>query len=412
MGEAAREERDTAREERDTTDEWIRAPRLRTARENEGRHATWLELFFDLVFVAAVGRLAHVLGEDVSARGVLVYLALFVPVWWAWIGATFYADRFDTDDLADRVLALAQMAAAAAMAVNVDHALDSSGAAFALSYAAFRVLLVLQYAVASRHAPEARPLALRFAAGFALAAAVWVASAFVEPPLRWWMWAAGIAVDLLTPITAGRLHAKVPVDTSHLPERFGLFVIIVLGESIVAVVATLDRRVWGPPAAFAALLALVMAFSLWWIYFANLDGAAVRAARRDGRTWLYQVWLYTHFPLAAALAAAGTGVAHALAVPRGAPLPDADRWLICGSFAVCLVAIGVLDRVYAAAGSSRSTWMQAMWRMGGAAFALVVAVVGAPMRPVTVMACLAALGIVQVVTDPPRHREEIGDGEE
>ncbi|HEU4451639.1 MAG TPA: low temperature requirement protein A [Longimicrobium sp.] len=397
-----------------TSEEWIRPPELRTAEETEDgeRHATWLELFFDLVFVAAVGRLAHVLGEDVGWRGVAVYAALFVPVWWAWIGATFYSDRFDTDDLADRVLALAQMAAAAAMAVNVDHALDSSGAAFALSYAAFRAILVAQYLYAGRHAPEARALCRRWALGFAIAAVLWAISALVPPPLRYGLWAAGIAVDFLTPITAGRIHRDVPTDTTHLPERFGLFIIIVLGESIVAVVTTLDRKVWGLPGASAAFLALVVAFSLWWIYFGNLDGTAIRAARREGRTVLYQVWLYAHFPLAAALAATGVAVGHILAMPPGGEMKEADRWLLCGAFALCVAAIGVLDRVYAAAGSPRSSTVQAVWRFGGAAFALLVGALGAEMRPVEVMAFLAALGIIQVVTDPPRHREEIGDGDD
>jgi low temperature requirement protein LtrA len=393
--------------------EWIRPPKLRTAEETEegDRHATWMELFFDLVFVAAVGRLAHVLGEHVGWAGVGAYVVLFVPVWWSWIGATFYADRFDTDDLADRVLTLAQMAAAVAMAVNVDHALDSSGAAFALSYAAFRVILVVQYLIAARHAPEARALSRRWAVGFAIAAVLWAASALVPAPLRYWLWGAGILVDLLTPVTAGRIHKDVPTDTTHLPERFGLFIIIVLGESIVNVVATLDRKVWGVPAAASAFLALVVAFSLWWIYFANLDGAAVRAARREGRTRLYQVWLYTHFPLAAALAAAGVAVGHLLGIPPGGELEAADRWLLCGSVALCVAAIGVLDLVYTSAGSSRSSKTQAAWRIGGAVFVIGVGILGDEMHPVEVMAFLAIIGILQVITDPPRHREEIGDAD-
>ncbi len=303
------------------------------------------------------------------------------------------------------------MGAAVAMAVNVDHAFDTSGAAFALAYAAFRVILVVQYLLAARHAPEARALARRWAVGFAIAALLWAASALVPAPLRWWLWGAGMAVDLLTPVTAGRIHKDVPTDTTHLPERFGLFIIIVLGESIVNVVATLDRKVWGLPAAASAFLALVVAFSLWWIYFANLDGAAVRAARRHGRTRLYQVWLYTHFPLAAALAAAGVAVGHLLAIPPGGELEAADRWLLCGSVAVCVAAIGVLDLVYTSAGSSRSSKTQGAWRIGGAVFAVAVGALGDEMRPVEVMALLAIVGILQVITDPPRHREEIGDAD-
>jgi low temperature requirement protein LtrA len=110
------------------------------------RHATWLELFNDLVFVVVIFQLAHNLEEDFSLYGFLGFLALFVPVWWSWIGVVFYATRFETDDLGHRILVLLQMVGAAAMAVFVSDALGNDSAGFALSYAAIRILLVLEYA--------------------------------------------------------------------------------------------------------------------------------------------------------------------------------------------------------------------------------------------------------------------------
>ena len=114
-------------------------------KNNTNRRATWLELFYDLVFVVVIFQLAHNLEEDFSLYGFLGFLALFVPVWWSWIGAVFYATRFDTDDLGHRILILLQMVGAAALAVNVPDGLGDDSAGFALSYAAIHIILVLEY---------------------------------------------------------------------------------------------------------------------------------------------------------------------------------------------------------------------------------------------------------------------------
>lgn len=99
---------------------------------NTNRHATWLELFYDLVFVVVISHLAHSLGDDFSLFGFLGFLALFIPVWWSWTGAAFYATRFDPDDLGHRILILLQMVGAAALAVNVPDGLGNSSAGFIL----------------------------------------------------------------------------------------------------------------------------------------------------------------------------------------------------------------------------------------------------------------------------------------
>lgn len=101
-------------------------------KEEKERHATWLELFYDLVFVAVVSQLSENLDHDISLMGLLSFVALFIPVWFAWLGATFFATRFGTDDLVHRILTLLQMMGAAAMAVNVSHGLGETSAGFAL----------------------------------------------------------------------------------------------------------------------------------------------------------------------------------------------------------------------------------------------------------------------------------------
>src|SRR6185436_3596086 len=142
----------------------VRAGKLRyVAGQSADRKVTWLELFFDLVFAAAVAQVASPLGDDYSIAGLLRFSILFVLIWWAWTGHAVFSTRFDTDDVVQRLLTLVQMFGVAVMAANARDALDSrSSAGFAAAYAALRVVLVFQYARARASVPEARLLSTRY----------------------------------------------------------------------------------------------------------------------------------------------------------------------------------------------------------------------------------------------------------
>lgn len=125
---------------------FLQPPRLRIGEDTEEeRRATWLELFYDLVFVVAVSQLAHNFNEDISLSGLFGFVVLFIPVWWSWIGTTFYANRFDSDDVGHRLLIGIQMLTAAAMAINIYHGLGESSPGFAISYTLGRVVLIIEY---------------------------------------------------------------------------------------------------------------------------------------------------------------------------------------------------------------------------------------------------------------------------
>jgi len=250
-------------------------------RRGEGRErkTTWLELFFDLVFVVAVEQVARRLEGPVTADAVLGFAVLAAPVWWAWVGYVYYKDRFGTDDLSDRLLTLLQMGAALALAVRAHDALEEGAAAFALAYGAFRLILTFRYVRAVMTDDEARRLAIPFAIGYGLAAPLWLASAAVPSPARFALWGAGFLVDLATPVAARRLNVEFPLNSAHLQERFGQFTLIVLGVGIVGVVEGLRDLHWAPGAGLTAALALVVAFALWWVYFETLDVAG-RSTRR------------------------------------------------------------------------------------------------------------------------------------
>ena len=155
--------------------------------EHGGRKVTWLELFFDLIFVAAVAQVAEPLRHDYSLTELVRFTPLFTLIWWAWTGHTFFSTRFDSDDAIQRGLTFLQIFAVAAMAANAKDALDSrSSAGFAAAYAVVRLVLVAQY-LRARHVADARGLALRYVAGHGTAAGLWLASALVPSPQRFWL---------------------------------------------------------------------------------------------------------------------------------------------------------------------------------------------------------------------------------
>src|ERR687898_623570 len=196
---------------------WLRPPRLRTlADAEEERHASWLELFFDLVFVVAIAELSHELVVNHTLNGFAIFAALFVPVFVAWQGFSFYADRFDTDDVIFRVCMLAAMLAVAALAIQIPSvAHGESSAGFALAYIAIRVLTVVLNLRAYRHVPLARPLIGRYVAAFSFSVALWTVSLAVPEPWRFLLWGIGVAVDLGVPALVGpRFVGRVPLHAS------------------------------------------------------------------------------------------------------------------------------------------------------------------------------------------------------
>jgi low temperature requirement protein LtrA len=256
---------------------WLRPPRLRTLAEEE-RHASWLELFFDLVFVVAIAELSHELVVNHTLGGFATFAALFVPVFVAWQGFSFYADRFDTDDVLFRVSMLIAMLAVAALAIQIPSVTHGASTGFALSYVAIRSLTVALNLRAYRHVSLARPLIGRYVVAFSFSVALWTVSLAVPEPWRFLLWGIGLAADLGVPALIGpRFVGRVPIHASHIPERFALFTIIVLGESVVAVALGVADSDWKFSSAVGAVLGFLTVACLWWTYFDVGAGLAPKA---------------------------------------------------------------------------------------------------------------------------------------
>ncbi len=282
---------------------WFQPPRLRTLATLGERHASWLELFFDLVFVVAITELSRVLVENHSAMGFVRFAALFVPVYVAWQGYMAYATRFDTDDLGMRAAYFAAMLAIAAMAVQIgDVAQGRHTAGFALAYVALRSIMLALYLRAWRAVPEARALIRFYGGGYAVGVALWLGSLAFDTPWRYVVWIVAQVLELSLPPLSTHLHRRIPTDPRHLPERWALFTLIVLGESVAAVAIQASSTHWHVSSVFAAVLGFAAVACVWWLYYDRQASVELR-----GSTMSVVVYSYAHIPLLLGLAAMGAG---------------------------------------------------------------------------------------------------------
>lgn len=374
----------------------VQPPQLRTLEEGE-RTATWLELFYDLVFVASVAALGVRLAHDASWEGWTSYAAYFALVWWLWASHTFYADRYDTDDLVYRLLAGVQMVAIAfiAASLSADH---GSTVVFAGAYAAARLILLVMYARVYRHVEESRELVKGYLIGFGTAAVVWVIAIFVPDPARFWLWGLALAIDLATPFLMRRAQAAVPLDVSHLPERFGLFTILVLGESIVAVTVALGHVEWQWATSITGGFGIVVATAIWWIHFDNVDGFVVR--RRGRKTdWRPTVWIYSHLPLAVGIAMVGVGIEYAIvAADHHHEYHSPDRWVLLGGAAIAFSAMAAIQSASVREATDQVRRRLLINRLGAVPVVLMIGVLGTT-GPVMTMLLLGGVCLAQVAAD-------------
>ncbi len=304
------------------------------------------------------------------------------------------------------------MVGAAAMAVFVSDAIGNDSAGFALSYAAIRIILVIEYVRTgiSKSFSSATPLIRRYSIGFLCGAIVWIISAFIPPPFRYLLWGIGLAIDFATVITAGRLHSQFAPHISHLPERIGLFIIIVLGESVLEVVAGISNMEFDIYSILILGLSLSIPFSLWWLYFDSVDGAPIRALREKGKISVYSLWLIGHFPLVVAITSVGVGLGYISSNAHGLALSYSEQWLVCGSVALSLGAQGVIHLssayYYLHTGSTqdyRASIRWATYRIISAGMVLLIPILLIPLSPFLLVCILAAICIAQIVVDLKQH---------
>jgi low temperature requirement protein LtrA len=318
----------------------LEPPRLRTNEDPASeRHATWYELFFDLVFAAAVIELATALADDPTSAVFGRFAGLFVAIAWAWAGFAVYANRFDTDDLIYRLIKGGAAFATAALAVEIPRLMVGEGGsmAFAIGYAAVRLLLVALYVRARLHVREqGRRLIDTYIVTITFTAGLWLASIMFPAPYRFIIWGVALALDLCVPPYAWRILGSSTIVVSHITERFGQFFIVVLGVSVASVVGAVSGLQFSFEAWVLAAACFITALSLWWIYFDLADTSVV------GRGALGLVFVYGHFPLLPGIAAFAAGTTLAITEVNRDALEPGGRWALAGGLAVFALALAVM----------------------------------------------------------------------
>jgi low temperature requirement protein LtrA len=292
---------------------WYRRMRARRPDEHH-RAATPLELLFDLCFVVAVAQAAaglhHAVSENHVGAGLFGYLTVFFAIWWAWMNFTWFATAFDSDDVPYRLTTLVQIAGGLVLAAGVSPALERTDfTIITVGYVIMRLAMVTQWLRAARSDPEHRAVALAYAVGITVAQLGWIARLALPAGLLVPSFFVLVAAELAVPALAERRGQPV-WHAEHIAERYGLFTLIVLGESVLAASlafeAAFTRTDHPLPLITLGAAGLVILFSMWWIYFEQPAHERLTSLKASLR------WGYGHYVVFAAAAATGAGLAVAV----------------------------------------------------------------------------------------------------
>jgi low temperature requirement protein LtrA len=372
---------------------WIRPPRLATGEERE---ASRLELFYDLAYVLVVAELAAAFLKDLSWSGAATFAGLFTAMWLAWVSTTLYANRFDTDDVVFRIAQLVGTAAIAGCAAAATGGLGSTSAPFAACFLLGRLVLLGLYLRAWRHVPDGRGTIGVYLGSTSAAATLWAVSLLVPPPARFVLWAVAVAVDAAGPLIATWRGDAAPLHMEHLPERFGLFVILVLGEMVAAVVTGVHDAKWSALPVTVGAIGFVVAAALWWSYFdvASARGNDELQEADDGIDERHDLYIYGHLPLTLGIAAAGVGLEE-LTLHPDADLPAPPGWVAIAGIGLCLLGAGII-----LAGTHQR--LSAMWPWPTVALAPLAAYAVLPVPPPLLVGLLALTVVIVAITGARR----------
>jgi low temperature requirement protein LtrA len=289
---------------------WYRPMLARHAGEDH-RTASSLELFFDLCFVAAVAQASSAFEHEIAAgrflHGLLGYALVFFAIWWAWMNFTWFASAYDTDDVPYRLLTLVQITGALVMAAGAAEALERGDfTVITWGYVIMRLAMVTQWLRAACTDRQRRRSALRYAVGILVLQVGWLVRLLLSHDGGIVSFAVLAVGELAVPVWAERAVGTT-WHPQHIAERYGLFTLIVLGESVMAaglaVRTALDTHQETGSVLTIALGGILTVFALWWLYFAQ---DAPRRLRTQSTAML---WGYGHYVVFASAAAVGAAMA-------------------------------------------------------------------------------------------------------
>ncbi|MEU0383077.1 low temperature requirement protein A [Streptomyces chartreusis] len=371
------------------------------------RTATSLELLFDLCFVIAVAQASASLATAVTGghyiTGSLRFALVFFTIWWAWMNFTWFASAYDPDDVPYRLTVLVQITGSLILAAGVPRAFEEGDLrVITLGYAVLRTALAVLWLRAARSDPARRRTALRFAAGVTGCQIGWIGMLFLPAPAQLPAIIGLIVAELSVPVWA-QSAGMTPWHPHHIAERYELFTLIVLGESVAAAAAAVrsafDRHHNAGALYLMATGGLLMVFAMWWLYFARPAHTLLATTHQAHRKRF--TWAYGHYLIFASAAAEGAGLAaYAELITRRTDVPSP-----AAGVAITMPAAIFLITVWAI--HVRPHQQSGVEQLAFPAVAVAVLVAGHSPAPAVIAGLLAAALVVVVTvadrTEQVRH---------
>jgi low temperature requirement protein LtrA len=371
------------------------------------RSATPLELLYDLTIVVAIGtaanEMAHYVGDDHIATGVGGFAFAAFAVIWPWINYSWFASAYDTDDWVFRIATMVQMVGVIVLALglqqlftSLDHGSTVDNGVMVAGYVVMRVSMLFLWWQASRNDPAHAPAARTYLWTISIAQAGWAGLVFLELSIASYFAAASLllALELAGPAIAELRKGGTPWHPDHIAERYGLLIIITLGEGVIGTTASLNAVVhgeqgWTFDAALVAIAGVGLTFGTWWMYFAIPWSAALRVAKPRAF-----IWGYGHFFMFAGLAAMGAGLHVAASYLEHHTEINAVGTVLSVAIPVAVYA-GALYAIYSLVMHEADPFH--IWLLVGTAAVLLTSVVLAA-SGVSMPVCLIVLMLAPVVT--------------
>jgi low temperature requirement protein LtrA len=288
----------------------------------------------------------------------------------------------------------------AALASTVPDALHGGQNSFVVAYVAVRLVLLALYARVYRDLEVARPVAGWLFSVFSVAVGVWLISLAVPTPWKYVLWGVALLLEHWAPVKVWQLLRDRPVHPRHLPERFGLLVLIVLGEGVVGVVLGTAHVSWTVLSGAVAFGGFLTAAAIWWLYFDFLDAPSI--FMRNVRSGL--TYVYAHYFVTAGIAALGVGVKLAIFSVEPGPRYDHIGWIAAAGTTLCMGGLAAIQFVTPPALFDADVLL----RLTTAAVALVLIVLSSWLSPVLIVWLLAAVLVAQVIAELEGHEGHSG----
>ena len=325
---------------------WWGPPKNFNDRQHE-RKVSWLELFYDLVYVAVISQLTSHLAAHPTWEDTGYSFLLFSLVFWSWVNGSQYYDLHGNDSIRTRLFTFWQMLAVAAAAITIQDTFGGYQQGFAITFAIIQLIITYLWWSVGLYDPSHRVFNKYYTFNYIIAFILLIISAFTSHVMATILWIAVLLLNLTPPLTGARTivrvlkqRGQVFTASETIVERFGLFTIIVLAESILGTVSGIAEIKYKHPSAWIAfILGILIAFLLWSLYFDMTSEQETKSG------YGYMQWLiFLHFPLLAALSVVGACI-KVLITGMDVALHLTVQWMFCVSVAIILFMIVGITKI-------------------------------------------------------------------